>query len=77
MKYARIVDSIVFEVFTPPEGFALEECFNAELVAQFEPCPEHVEQRWKKNADGTYSEPDPLPKPEPIPPPEGTPPEST
>jgi hypothetical protein len=61
MKYARIVDSTVVEVFTPPNGFALADCFHPDLAVQYEPCPEHVEQRWTKNADGSFSEPLPLP----------------
>lgn len=46
MKYARIVDNKVWEVFTPPVGVDISECFTAELVAQFIECPEYVEQNW-------------------------------
>lgn len=60
MKYARIVDSIVAEVFTPPEGFALEECFTAELVAQFTACPDHVEGGWTINEVGDFVAPLPV-----------------
>lgn len=66
MKYARIVDGVVAEVFVPPDGFELEDCFTAEIVAQFEPCPEQVEQRWTKDLDGIFHEPEPEPVP-PIP----------
>jgi len=44
MKYARIVDNKVWEVFTPPVGVDISECFTAELVAQFIECPSDVEQ---------------------------------
>lgn len=64
MKYARLSsDNLVLEVFTPPPPFTIEDCFTPEIVAQFEPCPEEVEQQWIKNADGTYSPPPPPPDP--------------
>lgn len=63
MKYARIsTKNTVIEVFTPPTGFTIEECFTPELVAQFEPVPDDVEQNWIKQADGTFVAP---PEPEP------------
>jgi hypothetical protein len=46
MKYARIVNNNVHEVFTPPVGVDISECFTAELVAQFIECPEYVEANW-------------------------------
>lgn len=64
MKYARVIDSVVQEVFTPPAGFTLQECFHPDLVIQFEPCPEEVEGGWLKQEDGTFIAP-PTP-PEPI-----------
>jgi hypothetical protein len=65
MKYARIVDSIVQEVFTPPPGFALEECFTAELVTQFIPCSEEVQGGWILQQNGAFvAPPDPIPSPE-------------
>lgn len=57
MKYARIADSIVQEAFTPPPGFTLQECFTAELVAQFMPCPDEVQGGWILQQDGTFAEP--------------------
>lgn len=46
MKYARIVDNKVWEVFTPPVGVDISDCFTAELVAQFIECPADVEANW-------------------------------
>ena len=60
MKYARIVDSVVVETFTPPEGFVLDECFTAELVAQFFACPEETEGGWVLQNDGTFAAPAPV-----------------
>lgn len=71
MKYARVdylvEPNFVIEVFTPPQGFTIDECFTPEIVAQFEPCPEEVGQNWIKNEDGTFSPPPPPPDPpEPV-----------
>lgn len=68
MKYARLsTENTVIEVFTPPQGFALAECFTAELVAQFEPCPDDVEQSWIKQDDGMFVAPPQITEPEPPP----------
>jgi hypothetical protein len=73
MKYARVsADNIVIEVFTPPSGFTIEDCFTPEIAAQFEPCPEEVEANWIKEPDGTFVPPPPPPPP-PDPPEPDTP----
>lgn len=72
MKYARVSDSVVQEVFTPPAGLTIEDCFTPEVVALFEPCPPEVEQNWIKHEDGTFTPPPP-PPPAPEPTPEPTP----
>lgn len=51
MKYARIVDNKVWEVFTPPIGVDISECFTPDLVAQFIQCPAEVEQNWDYNGE--------------------------
>lgn len=61
MKYARVLDSVVQEVFTPPTGLTLEDCFTPQVAALFEPCPIEVEQNWIKQEDGTFVAP---PEPE-------------
>ncbi|HVX58001.1 MAG TPA: hypothetical protein VHA37_09860, partial [Candidatus Saccharimonadales bacterium] len=33
--YARIQDNTVAELFTPPQGATLAQCFHADIVAQF------------------------------------------
>jgi hypothetical protein len=63
MNYARIVDSVVFEVFTPPTGFTIDDCFTAEIVAQFQPCADEVEGGWLVEEDGSLVAPSPLPVP--------------
>jgi hypothetical protein len=56
MKYARIVDNKVWEVFTPPVGVDISDCFTAELVAQFIECPSDVEANWDYT-DGEFVAP--------------------
>lgn len=36
----------VAEVFTPPPGVTLAQCFNAEVAALFVPCPDAVQPGW-------------------------------
>lgn len=57
MKYGRLENNIVLEVFTPPEGFTLAECFHPVIVAQFVEVPQNVEALWVRGEDGTFSEP--------------------
>lgn len=56
-KFARVVDGIVAEVFTPPTGFTIQECFTPQIVALFEPCPSEVMEMWLKKPDGTFEAP--------------------
>jgi hypothetical protein len=70
MKYARIVSNSVQEVFTPPDGFTIEECFHPDVVKLFEPVPDEVDVGWLKNPDGTFSAPPVVEPPAPEPSPE-------
>lgn len=56
MKYARIVNNKVIEVFVPHSGATIEECFTPELVAQFTSCPEDVQANWEYS-DGRFLAP--------------------
>ncbi len=55
-KYARIVNNKIWEVFTPPVGVDISDCFTAELVAQFVECPEYVDQDYTYE-DGEFIAP--------------------
>ena len=57
MKYARIVNSLVYEVFTPPAGFNISHCFTPEIVAQFKPCGAEVQGGWIVQQDGSFVAP--------------------
>lgn len=57
-KFARVVSGVVQEVFTPPNGFNINDCFTPEVVAQFRPCPDDVEPGWLyDSANDEYSRP--------------------
>ena len=61
MKYARISENIVQEIFTLPIELTLEIFLNEnDLIIfkkVFEQCTENVLVGWNKNKDGTFSEP--------------------
>ena len=65
MKYARIVNSIAVETFVVPAGLTIQQCFTAELVAQFTTCPAEVQAGWIKQSNGSFKPPAPVPAPEP------------
>jgi len=48
MKYARFNDLTVIEVYTPPEGFTINDCFHADVVAQFEAVADDVTVGWTR-----------------------------
>ena len=67
MKYARIVDSTVLEVFVPPAGFSIGDCFTPEIVAQFQPCADEVVGGWLVQEGGSIIAPPPPSEPvEPL-----------
>jgi hypothetical protein len=57
MQYARIFKGQVAEVFTPPSGFTLQECFHPDVVAQFVAAPDDVATGWSY-VDGIFLPPD-------------------
>ena len=48
MKYARFNNSTAIEVFTVPDGFTINDCFHADVVAQFEAVADDVTVGWVK-----------------------------
>jgi hypothetical protein len=63
-QYARIVGGVVVELFTPPDGVRLADCFFAEVAQSFVAVPVGVtpEQGW--TFDGaTFTAPPPPPPP--------------
>lgn len=70
MKYARLSsDNSVIEIFTPPSGFSIQECFTPQVVIQFEVCPDEVDQNWTKQPDGSFVAPPSSEQREDVPPP--------
>jgi hypothetical protein len=61
---ARSDNSIVVELFALPDGFALADCFLADIAAQFVPAPHRatVQQGWSWHGT-VFAAPPPPPKP--------------
>jgi len=58
MKYARIVDNHVHEIFVPHSTSTdISDYFVAEVAAQFILVDDTVKAGTIRNEDGTYSEP--------------------
>lgn len=55
MKYARIIDNHAVEVFTPMEGFTLQDSFHPDIAMQFVEVPEEVTAGSTKNEDNTWA----------------------
>ena len=54
MKYGRFIDGILVEVFTPPSGVKIEDCFHPDVG--FEEIPPDVEVGWTKPTEPTPTE---------------------
>lgn len=68
-KFARIENSTALEVFTPPEGFGLTDCFTPEIAALFVACPDNVTPGSTVDNKGAWtiaSEPGPDPESAPV-----------
>jgi len=63
MKYARIADDFVIEVFVEPEGFTIDQCFHPDIAAQFVVVADNIEAGWIKQSDGSFVAPPPPPPP--------------
>lgn len=61
MKYVRVLHDIVQEVFVPPSGIQIEECFHPDVVAQFEQVSDdvNVDVGFIKHQDGSFTPPAP------------------
>ena len=57
MKYARIFNGFIGEVFTPPADISITECFTPEVVALFSLVPDDVEVGWIMLPDGSFTPP--------------------
>lgn len=66
-KFARIENDVAVEVFVPPAGVDIAECFTPEVAAQFVPVPDDVTQTSTVASDGQWTiAPPPVPQPEPT-----------
>lgn len=60
MKYARVANQIVQEVFVEPAGFSISECFHSDVCSLFEQVNDDVEVGYVKHQDGTFTAPVPV-----------------
>jgi hypothetical protein len=67
MRYARVVEGNVREIFETPAGFTLDQCIHPLLAAQFIECSEQVQVHWDYNGVEFTAPPAPAPAP-PAPP---------
>ena len=54
-NYARIVNGVAVEVFSPPEGFTIEECFHPDVVVQFTECPLNITANSTIDSEGVWT----------------------
>ena len=67
-KYARIENNTAVEIFTPPDGFTIAECFHADVVSLFSACPDNVTVGSTMDGNGAWTiAPAPV-VPAPVPP---------
>jgi hypothetical protein len=66
MKYGRIINNVVVEVFTPPPGVRIEDCFHPDVG--FEEIPPNAQLHWIKDESGVLvAPPEPEAPTEPAP----------
>jgi hypothetical protein len=66
MEYFRPFEGFVSELFTPPDGVPLEDCFQADCAALFIPVPDGVPVEVGWSWDGTTLTPPPDPQPSKV-----------
>lgn len=57
MKYARIINGQVLEIITPPEGYAIADCYHADIVKTCEIIYDQDVQIGWTFADGVFTAP--------------------
>jgi hypothetical protein len=65
-EYARIASGVVAELFTPPAGFALTDCFHADVASQFVAVPDGVSPAQGWTYDGASFAAPVMPPPTPA-----------
>ncbi|NDV88806.1 DUF4376 domain-containing protein [Aurantimonas aggregata] len=56
MKIAYVVNDMIVDFLVPPEGFALEDSFHADIIAASEEVPDEARQGWTR-LDGLFVPP--------------------
>ena len=60
MEYARVVNGIVMELFTPPGNVPISDCFCQEIASQFVPTNGAAVKNNYVYSNGTFSAPAPV-----------------
>jgi hypothetical protein len=64
MKYAKIVNSTVDDLFVPQSGFTIENSLHPDVACLYEAVSDEVDIGWKKHLDGSFTAP--LPQSIPV-----------
>ncbi len=57
MRFGRLINGVIVDVFTEPAGFVIAECLVPELVLLYEAIPDGVDRGWIKQQDGSFTAP--------------------
>lgn len=65
-KAARVVDGVVVEILSAPDGMSIRECFHPDILASCVPCVDDVQIGWV-SYEGILCDPNDVPPPpEPV-----------
>ncbi len=57
LNYARIVNATIVELFTPPDGFTIDDCFHPDVASTFVVIPDGIDPAPGWTYDGTFAPP--------------------
>lgn len=66
MKYAKVNNGVVDDIFVPQAGFTIEQSLHPAVAALFNQVPEEVQIGWLQQEDGSFSAPPPPPPVIPV-----------
>lgn len=55
--YARVHNKVVSEILKPVEGFAIEDCFHYQVLAECIVVADDVQAGWVQQEDGSFAAP--------------------
>jgi hypothetical protein len=54
---ARVSNDVIIEILVPVAGYAIEDCFHPDILAQCIDVAEDVQVGWVKQEDGSFAAP--------------------